>query len=150
MRKATNKLEVESILNACHLKKTRPRVRVLTVLAAKDMAVPGPVLAKKMKDLNRATLYSVIHTLEAKGVIYKAFGVNGTVHYAMCRSKFNGSDTILYTNFNCIQCRKIYCLNEAACSLLSLPEGFNADRFVLCIAGICPLCNKKRLSLHKS
>ena len=143
MRMAINKLEAETIFHSYHLKKTKSRVRVLTILASKDMAIARPVIARKMKDVNRATLYGVLLALEAKGVIYKIFDLRGTAHYAICSFNQNSIGPPLYMHFNCLRCKKIYCLNEPDLPLILLPAGFKTVMFILCIKGTCRKCNKK-------
>ena len=149
MKKAGNKPDAETILHVFHLKKTKPRLAVLSILDSKDMAIAYPALAKKMKNTNRATLYGVLLSLEAKGVVYKIFDLRGVAHYALCSFDQSRTKPHFYLHFNCSACKKIYCLNEPDLPPTLLAEGFHAVRFTLCINGICPKCHKKGLLSNK-
>jgi len=120
---------------------------VLAILnSEKNMAVSFRAIVKKAKNLNYATLYGVLRRLEAKGVIYKVFDFNGTAHYALCPTNSKNIQPRVYFHFNCVVCKKIYCLQEPDSLSVSLFEGFKALSFTLCILGKCPSCNKP---LHK-
>jgi Fur family transcriptional regulator, ferric uptake regulator len=144
MRKAINKFDAETVLSRHHLKKTAARLRVLSMIARKDIAISLPALARKMKDARKSTLYGVLNSLEAKGIIYKIFGLNGEAHYAMCPpANPHGTQPLVYLHFSCAECKKIYRINEVPCPAPLLPQGFAADRFTMCFSGTCPDCDRK-------
>ena len=76
----------EELLDKHHLKKTSPRLKVLSVLSAKDVATSQPDLETVMVDIDRVTLYRILNAFEEKGIIHKVFDLNGTANYAVCSS----------------------------------------------------------------
>jgi len=142
---AIKKFDVEDILDAHKIRKTVPRLRVLSIIANNNMAVAGKVLMRKTKDMNRSTRYKALVTLEAKGIIYKIYDLKGTVHYAVRPPDGGITKPAVYAHFNCTRCKKIFPLNDVACHLPPLPEGFIADGFTLGVKGICPSCDKSLL-----
>jgi len=76
----------EELLEKHHLKKTAPRLRVLSMLSAKNVATSQPDLESIMVDIDRVTLYRILNAFEEKGIIHKVFDLNGTANYAMCSS----------------------------------------------------------------
>ena len=145
MRKVANKLEAERVLNACKLKKTAPRLLVLSIIAEKNMAIASPVLMKKIKDMNRSTRYKVLQTLESRGIIYKLFNSNGITHYAISQLDPAGVQPVVRLHFNCVKCKKIYLLNELNCAVPPVPRGFRADKFSICISGTCSSCSESQV-----
>jgi Fur family ferric uptake transcriptional regulator len=145
MKKAGNKLDVETILRAFQLKYAKSYLAVLSILVPGDVAVAYPAMVKKIKNINRATLYRALFSLEAKGAIHKIFDLKGVVHYTISSFDQNSARPRLYLYFNCLACRKIFYLNEPDSPLTLFAAGFQAIRFILCINGTCPKCNKKRL-----
>jgi Fur family transcriptional regulator, ferric uptake regulator len=143
MKKASNSFDAETILFSHHLKKTSSALIVLAILnSKKNMAVSFRAILKRAKNLNYATLYGVLRRLEAKGVIYKVFDFKGTTHYALCPEDSIDIPSRVYFHFNCVVCKKIYCLNRPDSLSILLSRGFKAVSFTLCITGKCSLCNK--------
>jgi Fur family ferric uptake transcriptional regulator len=134
----------EHLLDLHHLKKTGPRLRVLSMMAAKNTATSQPDLENIMRDVDRVTLYRILNVFEEKGIIHKIFDLNGTANYAICTS--NCQEHLHYDehlHFNCTKCKKVYCLNELSLPAVSLPNGFNANSFTLYASGTCPNCAGK-------
>lgn len=133
----------ESLLDRHHLKKTGPRLKVLSMLAEKNVATSQPDLESVMVDIDRVTLYRILNAFEEKGIIHKVFDLNGTANYAMCSSNCEENhhhDEHLH--FNCTSCNNVYCLDEMEIPDLHLPKGFRPDGFTLYATGLCPKCNK--------
>jgi Fur family ferric uptake transcriptional regulator len=133
----------EALLDKHHLKKTGPRLKVLSVLAAKRVATSQPDLESVMVDIDRVTLYRILNAFEEKGIIHKVFDLNGTANFAMCSSNCEENhhhDEHLH--FNCTNCNNVYCLDELEIPDLHLPEGFKPDGFTLYATGLCPNCSK--------
>jgi Fur family ferric uptake transcriptional regulator len=133
----------ETLLEKHNLKKTGPRLKVLSMLSSKKVATSQPDLEGVMNDIDRVTLYRILNAFEEKGIIHKVFDLNGTANYAMCSSNCGENhhhDEHLH--FNCTVCKNVYCLDELNLPELSLPAGFKAESFTLYAAGLCPKCSK--------
>jgi Fur family transcriptional regulator, ferric uptake regulator len=134
----------EHLLDHHNLKKTGPRLRVLSVMSAKNTATSQPDLENLMNDVDRVTLYRILNVFEEKGIIHKVFDLDGTANYAICTSdceEHHHKDEHLH--FNCTQCKNVYCLNELNLPDFDLPAGFKAEGFTIYAAGLCPKCSRK-------
>lgn len=135
----------EHLLDLHHLKKTGPRLKVLSMMSSKNTATSQPDLESMMHDVDRVTLYRILNVFEEKGIIHKVFDLNGTANYAICTSncqEHHHHDEHLH--FNCVLCKNVYCLNELNLPEFNLPTGFKVDGFTLYATGLCPECSKKR------
>jgi Fur family ferric uptake transcriptional regulator len=144
MKLIHNSNRFEHLLDQHQLKKTGPRLRVLSVMSSKNTATSQPDLESLMHDVDRVTLYRILNVFEEKGIIHKVFDLNGTANYAICTSncqEHNHQDEHLH--FNCTLCNNVYCLNDLSLPAFSLPPGFRAESFTLYATGLCPKCSKK-------
>ena len=139
----TTEYKFAALLEKHHLKKTGPRLKVLSMLSAKNVATSQPDLEGVMDDIDRVTLYRILNAFEEKGIIHKVFDLNGTANYAMCSSNCGENhhhDEHLH--FNCINCNNVYCLDDMHLPAINLPNGFRPDGFTLYATGLCPKCNR--------
>jgi Fur family ferric uptake transcriptional regulator len=144
MAQTESSYRFEHLLDRHHLKKTTPRLRVLAMLAAKNVASSQPDLESMIADVDRVTLYRILSTFEEKGIIHKVFDLNGTANYALCSSaceEHHHHDEHLH--FNCVSCNNIYCLNDLELPHIVLPAGFKLTGLNLNATGLCPKCSKK-------
>ncbi|MBD1386492.1 transcriptional repressor [Mucilaginibacter rigui] len=144
MAQVKNNYQFEDMLQKHNLKKTAPRLRVLSMMYSKNTATSQPDLESVMNDIDRVTLYRILNVFEEKGIIHKVFDLNGTANYAVCHSDCQENhhhDEHLH--FNCTVCKNVYCLNELNMPRLTLPAGFEAQGFTLYASGLCPKCSKK-------
>ena len=135
--------DFEALLERHRLKKTAPRLKVLSMLAAKNVATSQPDLEGVMNDIDRVTLYRILSAFEEKGIIHKVFDLNGTANYAMCSSNCGENhhhDEHLH--FNCTNCKNVYCLDDLDLHGIDLPSGFKLDGFTLYATGLCPKCSR--------
>ncbi len=144
MAQTRNKFDFEDLLDKHHLKKTSPRLRVLSMMASKSTATSQPDLESVMSDIDRVTLYRILNAFEEKGIIHKVFDLNGTANYAMCSSnceEHHHHDEHLH--FNCTMCKNVYCLDDLHLPPVQLPDGFRTEGFTLYANGTCPKCSKR-------
>ena len=144
MTSIKNNYQFEDMLDKHQLKKTAPRLRVLSMMYSKNTATSQPDLENVMHDIDRVTLYRILNVFEEKGIIHKVFDLNGTANYAVCHSDCQANHHHdEHVHFNCTVCKNVYCLNELSLPDISLPAGFKAESFTLYASGLCPKCNKK-------
>ncbi|HMG07270.1 MAG TPA: transcriptional repressor [Mucilaginibacter sp.] len=147
MAQPRKNFDFEELLNKHQLKKTGPRLRVLSMMSSKTTATSQPDLESIMNDIDRVTLYRILSAFEEKGIIHKVFDLDGTANYAMCASnceEFHHHDEHLH--FNCIHCKNVYCLDDVQMPALSVPPGFMIEGVTIYAAGLCPKCSKKQPS----
>lgn len=139
----THHKNFEELLEKHHLKKTAPRLKVLSMLYSKKVATSQPDLETVMDDIDRVTLYRILNAFEEKGIIHKVFDLNGTANYAVCSSNCEENhhhDEHLH--FNCTVCKNVYCLDDLDLPPIKLPAGFKPAGFTLYANGLCPKCCK--------
>lgn len=136
--------QFETLLDKHQLKKTAPRLRVLSMMYSKNTATSQPDLESVMNDIDRVTLYRILNVFEEKGIIHKVFDLNGTANYAVCHSNCEANHHHdEHVHFNCTNCKNVYCLNELTLPQITLPGGFRPTGFTLYASGLCPKCDKK-------
>lgn len=127
------------------LSKTPPRLNVLSILAAREVATPETYLEKRLGgQVNRVTLYRTLKAFEEKGILHKILDQNGTANYALCSEKCSEHKHYdKHFHFNCVTCNKVYCMDEIDFSFIKLPRGFKAGTMNLTVTGTCRQCQKK-------
>jgi Fur family ferric uptake transcriptional regulator len=139
-----NNRHFEHLLKQHQLKRTGPRLRVLSLLSDKNVATSQPDLESIIGDVDRVTLYRILSAFEEKGIIHKVFDLNGTANYALCASDCKEHDHHdEHLHFNCIACKNVYCLDDLDMPPVKLPAGFRLDGFSFSATGLCPKCSKK-------
>jgi Fur family ferric uptake transcriptional regulator len=141
-----NNYKFEHLLKRHHLKRTEPRLRVLSMLSTKNVATSQPDLESVIADVDRVTLYRILNAFEEKGIIHKVFDLNGTANYALCSSnceEHNHQDEHLH--FNCTACKNVYCMDDLNLPQITLPKGFKLEGFSFSATGLCPKCNNTTL-----
>src|ERR1700754_3053730 len=144
MAQTRNNFHFEDLLNKHHLKKTAPRLRVLSMMSSRSAATSQPDLESVMNDVDRVTLYRILNAFEEKGIIHKVFDLNGTANYAICSSdcdEHHHHDEHLH--FNCTNCKNVYCLDEMDMPPIVLPTGFKLEKLSFSATGLCPKCVNK-------
>src|SRR3954468_1832478 len=120
----------EHLLKRHNLKRTEPRLRVLSMLSAKKVATSQPDLEGVIGDVDRVTLYRILSAFEEKGIIHKVFDLNGTANYAMCSSNCEENHhQDEHLHFNCTVCKNVYCLDDLNLPAIQLPKGFKPQGF---------------------
>ncbi|PKV52598.1 Fur family ferric uptake transcriptional regulator [Aquimarina sp. MAR_2010_214] len=137
--------EFTSLLEKHQLRKTAPRLSVLSILKSRKTATSQPELEAMIgKDVDRVTLYRILKTFEEKGIIHKILDLNGTANYAICESSCNEHDhKDNHVHFNCTVCLDIYCLENLQIPNIKMPSGFVPHTTNLIVYGICEKCSEK-------
>jgi Fur family ferric uptake transcriptional regulator len=135
-------MDFNELLEKHHLKKTAPRVQVLSILKSRTMATSQPELEEITgKAIDRVTLYRILSTFEEKGIIHKVLDLNGTANYAFCSASCNEHEHHdEHLHFNCTVCEHVYCLNDLHIPAIAFPEGFKASAINLTASGVCDKC----------
>lgn len=141
------KKSIHDILERHQLKKTEPRLQVLSVLSNRRVATSQPELERLLgKEVDRVTLYRTLNTFEKNGIIHKVLDMHGTSNYALCSDSCTADQhNDQHVHFNCTRCEQIYCLNEVKVpGLQGIPHGFEPTGTDLIIYGFCRDCTEKK------
>ncbi|MHC4572310.1 MAG: Fur family transcriptional regulator [Planctomycetota bacterium] len=139
--KSEVKRKIESLLASANLRRTSPRIAVLSVLLtarkpqtagqiAADLAPAGP---------NKVTIYRTLESFLASGLVHKVFLQERTWHFELAR---NCSESQCHPHFTCVSCGDMHCLMEISLPMAkSAPKGFVIGRQRVQLEGLCRKCN---------
>ncbi|TCV11019.1 Fur family ferric uptake transcriptional regulator [Sphingobacterium alimentarium] len=139
----THTTDFNQLLKANGLKVTKPRLRVLQVIADKKTAINQPELEKVFgSEIDRVTLYRILASFEEKGILHKVLDLHGTATYAICSTKCSADHHHdQHVHFICSVCNSVFCLDEVAIPKFNLPNNFSLHSIAINAVGICDSCN---------
>lgn len=137
-------MKESAILEACGLKKTEIRLKMLSYLIKTGKAVSQPELEKKFCSLaDRVTIYRVLAAFEEKGIIHKIIDAKGLMRYALCNqhacNEHHHHDE--HVHFNCTTCGEVVCLDEVNVPHIKLPKLYSMQKLSINVEGRCDKCS---------
>ncbi len=140
-----NTNEIKEILQKTGLRYTRQRAEVLSILDQKKEALTQADIEKDLPEsFDRITLYRILRSLEANGILHKVLDDGGTTRYALCGTTCTEKKhQHEHVHFKCTSCEKIQCLSDTQIPDIRLPEGFVFGEAKLLVEGVCKSCSRK-------
>lgn len=136
---------IKETLRSAGLRYTQPRASVLKLFQQYEKALAQADLEKMLpEEFDRITLYRILRSFEANGLLHKVPDDQGVNKFALCGhacSEHLHHDE--HVHFRCINCDKTICLPETAIPVLNLPKGYTAEESKLLVEGTCAECNAK-------
>jgi Fur family ferric uptake transcriptional regulator len=138
-----NKAALKETLRGAGLRFTQPRAEVLQLFNKHDTALAQADLEKMLpQDFDRITLYRILRSFEANGLLHKVPDDNGTNRFALCgHSCSEDLHHDEHVHFRCTSCGKTLCLSHTPIPKLQLPQGYEASEAKLLVDGVCAGCN---------
>ena len=133
--------ELGQLLTNHNLKQTQKRIEVLGLFHKHSHALSSKMIEGNFKSFDRVTLYRLLNSFEENGLIHKVINDRGDVFYAKCNSCHHATHNDDHVHFHCIECQKIYCLDEVNHSNVQVPSGFSTSYINLAVYGLCKNCN---------
>ncbi len=132
------------ILEEKELKKTPIRLDVLEALINSTSALSQhEIEAKFNNSLDRITLYRTLKSFEEKGVVHRIYNSFGEAKYALCQDNCEEhAHTDHHLHFNCLHCKRTFCINEVHIPAFSLPHGLVAVQYNFSVEGVCEKCRE--------
>lgn len=100
------------------------------------------IIKKEMPNISLATVYRNLNQLTANGMIKKAEGLDGSVHFDY--------NTHPHYHFICNRCNKIYDIPYDIAPALGekvfARTGMSVENYDLCFKGICSDCQNKNIT----
>jgi len=139
--KSSIKAKAENLLYSANLRRTGPRVAILTVLLqahkpqtayqiAASLAPSGP---------NKVTIYRSLESFLNAGLVHKAFLQKKTWYFELAH---NCTESQCHPHFTCGHCGSIYCLTKMILPMAKSPhKGFVICRQRVQLDGLCPKCS---------
>ena len=84
---------------------------------------------------DRTTIYRTIKILLQKAVIHRIICESGMLKYAL-----NEAEPLPHVHFQCVQCQRVFCLNDYKVNPPHLPEEFEAQSYQFLVKGNCHHC----------
>ena len=137
-----------AILREAGLRATVQRQEVLRALCASSEPLSaGQICRATARDaVDRATVYRVVNSLHASGVIHHAYSIGRASYYEL--ADHCGSDAC-HPHFTCRLCGVTSCFYDVPVPLASgVPAGYRIERRKLMLLGLCPSCEAKRRKNH--
>ena len=135
--------KANDILKSKDLKKTPVRQQVLSALIESTSALSQQEIEHKFNNqFDRITLYRTLKSFEEKGLVHRIYNSFGEAKYAICSDECHEhSHSDHHLHFNCVKCKRTFCINEAHIPHFHLPVGMKALQYNFSVEGICKDCD---------
>lgn len=134
--------DAEARLGALGARATRSRIDVLATLIAAERALTHHEIEARLdagRVVDRVTLYRVLDWLTAQGLAHKLSGDDRVWRFSLTDpGKAAGGHA--HAHFQCSDCGKVICLEEARLPAISLPRGFKRRAVEVTVKGSCDEC----------
>ena len=121
---------------------TRARIDVLATLIAAQRALTHHEIEawlEQRRDIDRVTLYRVLDWLTAQGLAHKHSGDDRVWRFSIT-GPGDASGGHAHAHFQCSDCGKVICLDEARLPAIHLPRGFRRREVEVTVKGSCDEC----------
>lgn len=140
MKPATSR-KAKELLNSVNLRRTGPRLAVLTILLGAHKPRTTEQIAAKLasKAPNKVTIYRILESFLNVGLVHKAFLRQRTWHFELAN---NCSENQCHPHFTCTGCGDTHCLTETSLPMAKSPhKGFLIQHQRIQLEGLCPKCH---------
>jgi Fur family ferric uptake transcriptional regulator len=127
------------ILTRAGLRRTGPRIEVLSVLVKISRPMTQEQIAGKLKDgPDKVTIYRTLESLLECGIIHRAYVQERSWYYELAD---NCSEKQCHPHFTCSSCGETFCMTEMALPMAKSPyKGFRIAHQQVRLEGLCPEC----------
>lgn len=143
MKSETSK-KIENILRTANLRRTGPRVAILSVLLHAGKPLSQDQIAAKLVPAlpNKVTIYRTLESFCKAGLVHKAFMHKRAWHFELADKC---TESQCHPHFACKKCGVISCLVGLSVSIVEgLKKGFVIHRQQVRLEGLCPRCGGKK------
>jgi Fur family ferric uptake transcriptional regulator len=132
--------EARQRLSEASLRRTQPRVAILTVLLDADRPLSQDEIAEALgaQAPNKVTIYRALETLLKTGLVHRAFVHERTWRFELAD---NCSERQCHPHFTCNGCGRTTCLVDLEAPLPARRyRGYTIQRQRIELEGLCPDC----------
>ncbi len=132
-----------ALINSCGLRRTRPRLTILSALLMADSPQTQDQIAEQLGVAapDKTTIYRTLMTLIRHNLVHQAYLKNRTRHFELahhCRADQ------CHPHFTCTECGQTHCFHDVEIPpVRNIPAGFLVRHRQLRLEGICAACRKK-------
>lgn len=118
---------------------TPGKQRVREILEhAKSALSQDLIEGQLLGELDRVTIYRILHGFVEDGLVHRAVSVDGKAFYALCSSCSEKKHNHEHAHFQCMSCQKVECLPTPV--KVALPAGYSMDHSNYWVSGYCRSC----------
>ena len=138
------KQEAKELLNSANLRRTGPRVAILSVLLGVGKPQTANQIAARLAPpaVNKVTIYRTLGSLLRAGLVHKAFLQKRTWNFELAN---RCSSVQCHPHFTCTSCGDMHCLTEMSMPMAKSPhKDFVIHHQRVQLEGLCPDCSAKQ------
>ena len=138
------RLRIENLLMTANLRRTGPRMAILSVLLQTNKPLSQDQIATKLVPTlpNKVTIYRTLESFCRVGLVHKAFMQKRAWHFELAD---RCTESQCHPHFTCERCGVIRCLVGLSVSIVEgLKKGFVIHRQQVRLEGLCPRCGGKK------
>ncbi len=142
--KSETSQRIENLLNSADLRRTGPRVAILSVLLHTRKPLSQDQIAAKLAPTipNKVTIYRTLESFCKAGLVHRAFMHKRAWHFELAD---RCTESQCHPHFACKKCGVISCLVGLSVSIVEgLKKGFEIHRQQVQLEGLCPRCGGKK------
>lgn len=139
--KSDIKQKIENLLSSANLRRTGPRLAVLSVLLRARKPQTAHQIAAKLSRItpDKVTIYRTLESFLSAGLVHKAFLQQRSWYFELSH---NCTENQCHPHFTCTNCGGMHCLTEMSLPMAKSPyKGFIIGRQRTQLEGLCPKCN---------
>jgi Fur family ferric uptake transcriptional regulator len=132
---------IDTILTGARLRRTAPRIAVLSVLIEAAAPITQDCIASALgrSAPNKVTIYRTLETFLAAGIVHKAFLHDRTWHFELAN---HCTPAQCHPHLTCTNCGETHCLPDLEMpTLQTRHKGFIIHRRQTRLEGLCPKCS---------
>ncbi len=133
----------EKVLSDAGLRRTRPRMAVLSALFKEAKPVTQQQIAEQLSEdaPDKVTIYRTLETLVEANIVHKAYLQNRAWHFELAHNCTNNQ---CHPHFTCTGCGSTFCLTQLNIPMARSPhKGFLFTHQQVRLEGLCPQCSKR-------
>ena len=142
--KSATRLRIDNLLRSSDLRRTSPRVAILSVLLQAQKPLTQEQISASLAPTipNKVTIYRTLERFCGAGLVHKAFMQKRAWHYELAD---RCTEEQCHPHFTCKKCGVISCLAGLSVSIVKgLKKGFVIHRQQVRLEGLCPRCVGKK------
>lgn len=123
------------------IKPTAVRLLILKAMLNSPQAFNLNDLEEVLETVDKSTLFRTITLFHEKHLIHSIDDGSGSVKYSVCSSDCDCSLKDLHVHFNCVKCKKTFCMKGIAIPEVNLPKNFILESANFVLKGLCSHCS---------
>jgi Fur family ferric uptake transcriptional regulator len=134
--------EAQRLLDSSGLRRTGPRLAVLSILLEEGKPVTHEQITAKLAEAapNKVTIYRVLESFVEADIVHKAFLREKAWHFELA-DRCTASQC--HPHFTCTSCDQTHCLTDTDMPIAKPPAGFTIHHQRIQLEGLCPNCSEK-------